>query len=173
MPASMTGVHITNVLGFIGFLIIWIVLYQAAKMLVIVLRNEPLIGWAIGPLGISALFLSEPSGVFIIFNAVFPALVSGSILYFGLFSTFPGPIVLPHHVFLEVLVVAIGVLLTSTGDFLDALRDLRHPLWGEARVLRTLQFLRASWATIHFTAFGLSYLRDHFDSNPTDILQAF
>ncbi len=75
--------------------------------------------------------------------------------------------------FIEILVVAAGVLLTSTGDFLDALRDLRHPLWGEARILRTLQFMRASCANIHFTAFGLSYLRDHFDSNPTDILQAF
>jgi hypothetical protein len=173
MPASMTSVHITSIPGFIGFLLVWIVLYQVAKTLVIVLRNEPLIGWAIGPLGISALFLSEPSVVFILFNAIFPALVSGCVLYFGLFSTFPRPIVLPHDLVLEILVVAAGVLLTGTGDFLDALRDLRHPLWGEARVLRTLQFLRASWATIHFTAFGLSYLRDHFDSSPTEILKAF
>lgn len=173
MPASMTGVHITNVLGFIGFLFAWIILYEIAKMLVIVLRNEPLIGWAIGPLGISTLFLSEPSAAFIIFSALFPALISGCVLYFGLFSTFPNPIVIPHHSFIEILVVTAGVLLTSTGDFLDALRDLRHPLWGEARILRSLQFMRASWATIHFTTFGLSYLRDHFDSTPTDILQAF
>lgn len=173
MPASMTGVHITNILGFIGFLFAWIILYEVAKMLVIVLRNEPLIGWAIGPLGISTLFLSEPPAAFIIFNALFPALISGCVLYFGLFSTFPNPIVIPHHPFIEILVVTAGVLLTSTGDFLDALRDLRHPLWGEARILRTLQFMRASWATIHFTAFGLSYLHDHFDSTPTDILQAF
>ncbi|HJT59986.1 MAG TPA: hypothetical protein VJ761_25985 [Ktedonobacteraceae bacterium] len=173
MPASMTGVHITNILGFIGFLFAWIILYEVAKMLVIVLRNEPLIGWAIGPLGISTLFLSEPPAAFIVFNALFPALISGCVLYFGLFSTFPDPIVVPHHPFIEILVVTAGVLLTSTGDFLDALRDLRHPLWGEARILRTLQFMRASWATIHFTAFGLSYLHDHFDSTPTDILQAF
>ncbi len=173
MPTSMTGIHITNVLGFIGFLLVWIVLYEVAKMLVLILRNDPLIGWAIGPLGISTLFLSEPPAAFIIFSALFPALVSGGILYFGLFTTFPEPIVFPHHPFIEILVVAAGTLLTSTGDFLDVLRDLRHPLWGEARILRTLQSMRASWATIHFTAFGLSYLRDHFDSTPTDILQAF
>ena len=173
MPASMSGVHITSIVGLIGFLLVWIVLFEVAKMLGILLRNEPLIGWAIGPLGISTLFLSEPSAAFIVFNALFPALISGCVLYFGLFTTFPGPIIIPHRPFIEVLVVAAGVLLTSTGDFLDALRDLRHPLWGEARILRTLQFMRASCANIHFTAFGLSYLRDHFDSNPTDILQAF
>ncbi|HLH60367.1 MAG TPA: hypothetical protein VKV20_01685 [Ktedonobacteraceae bacterium] len=173
MPTSMTGIHITNILGFIALLLVWIVLCEIAKMLVLLLRNDPLIGWAIGPLGISALFLSEPSIAYIIFKALFPALVSGCILYFGLFTTFPEPIVVPHHPFIEILVVAAGVLLTSTGDFLNALRDIRYPLWGEARILRTLQSMRASWATIHFTAFGLSYLRDHFHSTPTDILQAF
>lgn len=173
MRASMTGIHVTNVLGLIGFLIVWIVLFECAKMLVMLLRNDPLIGWAIGPLGISGLFLSEPPAAFILFSALFPALISGCVLYFGLFSTFPSPIEIPHRPLIESLVIAVGVLISSTGDFLDALRDLRHPLWGEARILRSLQLLRASWATIHFTSFGLSYLRDHFDSNPTDLLQAF
>jgi hypothetical protein len=55
----------------------------------------------------------------------------------------------------------------------NALRDLRYPLWGEARILCSLQFLRASWASIHFTPFGLSYLRDHFGSSPSELLQVF
>src|SRR5216684_3469716 len=73
----------------------------------------------------------------------------------------------------KILVIAVGVLLTSTGDFLDAMRDLRYPLWGEARILRSIQLLCARWATIHFTPFGLSYLRENFGSNPTDLLQSF
>jgi hypothetical protein len=141
-------------------------------MLVRALRNEPLIGWAVGPLGVSTLYLSEPSTLFILFNAIFPALVSACVLYIGLFTFLPSPIVLPRTPLVEILVIALGVLLTSMGDFLDALRDLRYPLWGEARILRSIQLLRASWTTIHFTPFGLSYLRDHFGSNPTDLLQA-
>jgi hypothetical protein len=173
MPGTVTSVHVTNILGLVGFLILWLVLFECARMLMMVMRNDSLIGWAIGPLGVSTLFLSEPSIVFILFNALFPAVISGSVLYLGLFTALPRPIVLPHFPLVETLVIAVGVLLTSAGDFLDALRDLRHPLWGEARILRSLQYLRASWATIHFTPFGRTYLRDHFDSSPTELLQAF
>jgi len=37
-----------------------------------------------------------------------------------------------------VAVIAVGVLLTSTVDFVNAMRDVRYPLWGEARILRKL-----------------------------------
>ncbi len=169
----MPGIHITNILGLVGFLALWIGLFECSKMLVSLLRNDPLIGWAIGPLGVSTLFLCEPSIPFILFNALFPAAISASVLYLGLFTALPSPIAIPHYPLLEILVIVAGILLTSTGDFLNALRDLRYPLWGEARILRSIQFLRASWATIHFTRFGLSYLRDQFDASPTDLLQAF
>ena len=59
----------------------------------------------------------------------------------------------------EIPVITVGVVLTSAFDILNALRDLRHPLWGEARVLRTMQFLLASWSSIHFTTFGITFLR--------------
>jgi hypothetical protein len=112
--------------------------------------------------------------VFILFSALFPALVSAFVLYLAFFTdVIPSPLSLPHNPLFEILVIAIGVLITSTVDFIDALRDLRYPLWGEARILRNIQFLRASWASIHFTPFGLSYLHDHFGSNPTELLQLF
>ncbi len=172
MPGIIASLHVTSIPGLIGFVLLWIVLVECARMVLRALRNEPLIGWAVGPLGVSTLYLSEPSPLFILFTAIFPAVVSACVLYIGLFTSFPSPIVLTHTPFVEILVIVVGVLLTSTGDFLDALRDLRYPLWGEARILRSIQLLRASWTTIHFTPFGLSYLRDHFGSNPTDLLQA-
>jgi hypothetical protein len=100
-----------------------------------------------------------------------PALVSGGVLYMGLFTSL-SPVTLPQHPLVPVVVIACGVLLSSTGDFVNAWRDLRHPLWGEARILRSIQFLRATWARIHFTPFGHSYLSDHFKTTPTDLLQA-
>jgi hypothetical protein len=172
MPGTIASLYVTSIPGLVGFVLLWIVLVECARMLVRVLRNEPLVGWAVGPLGVSTLYLSEPSPLFILFNALFPAVVSACVLYIGIFTSFPSPVVLPHTPLVEILVIVIGVLLTSMGDFLDALRDLRYPLWGEARILRSIQLLRASWTTIHFTPFGLSYLRDHFGSNPTDLLQA-
>jgi hypothetical protein len=172
MPGTIASIHLTSIPGLVGFVLLWIVLVECARMLVRVLRNDPLVGWAVGPLGVFTLYLSEPSPLFILFNALFPAGVSAFVLFVGLFTSLPSPIVLPRTPLVEILVIAGGIILTSTGDFIDALRDLRYPLWGEARILRSIQLLRASWASIHFTPFGLSYLRDHFDSNPTDLLRA-
>ena len=177
MSGASVGIHINSFLGLGGFLLLWIILFACAHMLVMVLRDDPLIGWAIGPLGLTTLFVREPSTLYILLDALFPAVGSGSVLYIGLFSGLfnflASPLVIPRHPLIEIFVIAVGVLITSTRDFVIALRDLRYPLWGEARILRSIQLLRASWSTIHFTPFGLSYLRDHFGFNETDILQAF
>lgn len=172
MFSIATSIHITNLLGLAGFLILWIILFECAHISITLLRNDPLLGWAIGPLGVRTLFLRQPSTLYIVLDALFPAIVSGSVLYIGLFTTLPSPIVIPHIPIIEALVITVGVLITSTKDMVNILRDLRYPLWGEARILRSIQFLHASWTTIHFTPFGLSYLRDRFGFNPTDMRQA-
>ncbi len=98
--------------------------------------------------------------------------MSGGVLYIGFFTRL-SPVPLSHNFLVEIVLVACGVLLTGIGDIFNAFQDLRHPLWGEARILRSMQWLRATWAKIHFTPFGYSYLNDHFGSNPNDLLQAF
>lgn len=173
MPVMHSSIHVNSIFGLITFLVLWPGLVICTRLLLSSLRNDPLICWAIGPLGITTLYLSELSTPFIVMGALLPAIVSGLVLYFGLFSALPSPLELPHRLLVEIPVIAVGVVLTSAFDLINALRDIRHPLWGEARVLRTIQFLHASWASIHFTPFGISFLRDHFDSNPTDLLKAF
>ncbi len=170
MAGILASIHVTNLFGLCVLLVLWIVLFKCAHLLVMLLRHEPLIGWAIGPLGVTVMFLHEPSTLYIWLDVLWPALVSGSILYIGLF-TFLSPVILPQYPLVQVVVVVCGILITSTGDVVNALRDLRHPLWGEARILRSIHLLRATWAKIHFTPFGYTYLSDHFGSNPTDLLQ--
>ena len=175
MPGTVTSnmhIQVTNLFGLLGFMILWLGLVECAKILVKAFRNDPLIGWSFGPLGISTLFLCEPSARFILFNALFPTVISGGILYLGLFTSLPSPLLLPHGALAIITVLVVGMLITGLGDWINALRDLRYPLWGEARILRNIQYLRASWASIHFTSFGLSYLREHFGSNPTELLRA-
>ena len=173
MPGAIASLYVTSIPRLVAYVLIWIILVGCTRILVRVYRNDPLVGWAVGPLGVSTLYLSEPSTVFILFNALFPAIVSALVLYLGLFSALPSPLSLPKNPLVEILVITFGVLITSTMDFLDAIRDLRYPLWGEARILRNIQLLSASWASIHFTQFGLCYLHEHFGSNPTDLLQSF
>lgn len=170
MHDILSSVHVSNLLGLIGLFGLWVILFEGTHLLLSLLRNEPLIGWAVGPLGFTPLYLREQSTLYILLNVLLPALVSGLVLYIGLFTSI-APISLPHDILLEIIVIAAGILITSTGDAINALRDLRYPLWGDARILRNIQTLRSSWATIHFTPFGSSYLREQFGSNPTDLLR--
>ena len=170
MTAVLTSIQVASFLMLAVFLVLWIVLFECAHVVVTLLRHGPLIGWAVGPLGVTVMFLQEPSTLFIWLNVIFPALVSGLVLYFGL-STSLSLVTIQNHPLIKVAVIAVGVILTSTVDFVNALRDVRYPLWGEARILRSIQLLQTSWARIHFTPFGLSYLRDHFGSNPADLFQ--
>lgn len=175
MAGVSTGVpfHFTifNLFGILLFLIVWIGLFECAHALIALLRGDRLIGWAIGPFGITTMFLHRPSSVYVLLNLLFPALVSGLIVYISFFTVIPPPFFLPRTAFSELVFVVLGVLFTSTSDIINSLRDIRYPLWGEARILRRLQILHASWASIHFTQFGVSYLHDQFGATPTDLFQ--
>ncbi|HEY4383705.1 MAG TPA: hypothetical protein VGN34_04390 [Ktedonobacteraceae bacterium] len=170
MADLVNGVHMANLPGLILFLVLWIVLFRCAHILVMLLRRAPLLGWAIGPLGITFMVLHEPSALSIWLDVLIPALVSAGALYVGLFTPL-SPLPLLHDPFVEVLLICFGVFITSTGDVINAFHDLRYPLWGEVRVLRTIQLLQATAARIHFTRFGNSYLVDHFGSKPPDLLR--
>ncbi|GCE20429.1 hypothetical protein [Dictyobacter kobayashii] len=170
MPGFLDSIHITNVLGLVIFLVLWIILCELTHVIVLLWRHEPLIGWAVGPFGLTLMALREPSIISIWLDVLVPAIVSGCVLAIGLFTSL-SPITFPGHQLVKVFMIACGVLITSTADLISALRDLRYPLWGDARILRTMQFLRANWSKIHFTSFGHSYLRTHFGSNPAELLQ--
>ncbi|GHO84539.1 hypothetical protein [Dictyobacter formicarum] len=170
MPGFLDSIHITNVLGLVMFLVLWIVLCELTHVMVLLWRHEPLLGWAVGPFGLTLMVLREPSLLSLWLDVLVPAVVSGSVLWIGLFTSL-SPIIFPHHYLMKFIMIVCGVVLTSAADLVNALRDLRYPLWGEARVLRTMQFLRSNWSQIHFTSFGHSYLRTHFGSNPSELLQ--
>jgi len=171
MPKVIASIHIYTVLEFFLLVILWLVLSECAHVGVRLLRREPLIGWAVGPLGVTVMFVHEPSLLYICLDVLCPAIISGSFLYIGL-STDISLVVFPHNSPIPVLIVCCAIVIVNVVSFMRVWQDARYPLWGEARLLRTIQKLRGSWARIHFTPFGCSYLLDHFGSNPTDLLQA-
>ncbi len=172
MPGLTASMHIFNPLGLVVLLVLWIVLFRCAHVLLSLLRHDPLIGWAIGPLGVTIMSLHEPSLLYIWLDVLWPACVSGGVLYVGLFTRL-APVSLPHYPLVQILMIACGVVLTSTLDVVNAFRDVRHPLWGEARILRNILLLRATWTKVHFTSFGYTYMSDHFGFSPMDLLQVF
>ncbi len=163
--------HFDRLLELGIFLVLWFVLYECAHIVVVLLRREPLIGWGVGPYGLTLIALHEPTFFFRWLDVLFPAIVSSCMLYIGLFTSL-SPIMLGKHVVLKVIIVVVGIMLTSMTNLLNTMRDLRYPLWGEMRVLQTLYMLRTRWAKIHFTAFGSSYVRAHFGANPGELYQS-
>lgn len=171
MPNVIASIHIYNVLEFVLLVILWLALCECAHVGVRLLRREPLIGWAVGPLGVTIMFLHKPSLFHVCLDVLCTAIVSATVLYIGLYTGI-SPVIFPHNSPIPILVVCSAVVIMSVATFMRVWQDARYPLWGEARVLLTIQKLRSSWASIHFTPFGCSYLLDHFGSNPTDLLQA-
>jgi hypothetical protein len=170
MPDLFGGVRVNSPLGLIVFLVFWIVLCECVHVLITLGRRVPVIGWGVSPFGITLMTLCEPSLLFIWLDVLCPALVSGGLLWIGLFTSL-SPVTIPERWPIKLFVLVVGICITSCSNLYHALHDMRHPLWGEARVLRTMQLLRTSYTRIHFTAFGQSYLRKHFDVNPTELLQ--
>ncbi len=96
MPGIHSSVHVTSVLGLIGFIVLWLALVECAKVLIVLLKNDPLIGWAIGPLGVTPLVLCEPTTFFILFNALFPAIYRA--VFFSSASSVLCPARSPCHI---------------------------------------------------------------------------
>ncbi|HTI13294.1 MAG TPA: hypothetical protein VL461_01835 [Dictyobacter sp.] len=170
MPGLLGRIHVASVPGLLMLLVLWVAFYELAHIVVVLVRHEPVIGWAIGPFGLTLMVLCEPSLLYLWIGFLFPALISGGVLYLGLFTMW-SPIDYLHDPVFKILLFAIGLLLTSTVDMIRVIRDVRYPLWGEARVLRSIQLLPSLWTKIHFTPFGYSYVRTHFGFNPTELLQ--
>ena len=86
MPVA-TSIHTFNFWELVGFLLLWIVFVECAHVLVTLVRHGPLIGWAMSPWGVTVMFLHEPSMLYIWLNVLFPACISGVVVYLGLFRT--------------------------------------------------------------------------------------
>src|SRR5256885_1772773 len=84
----------------------------------------------LGSLGVTLMVVYEPATWYIWFTVACPALVSSTILYVGLFTEL-SPVALPYSPGAQVVILVCGVIIASSGDIVNALRDLRYPLWGE------------------------------------------
>jgi hypothetical protein len=145
--------------------------YQVTCWMVALLPRRSLIGWSVGLFGIGAIALGKPSRRVLLAQFLAPVLVLAGVSYADLY--------LAHHGVLSGLdqrpiTRAITTLVALVvGALLQALRflgEMRFPIWGDARVLATVQRSRALGGVVLFTARGRAYLRERFGATPREFL---
>lgn len=145
--------------------------YQLACWLVLLLPRRSLIGLSVGPFGIGAIALGKPARHVLLAQFLAPVLVLAGISYADLYLAHPWALGgLDHRPAARALTTLAALLV---GTLLRGLRfagDLRFPVWGDARVLATVQRSRALGGVVLFTARGRAYLSERFGATPREFL---
>ncbi len=161
-----------HVLQLFGLLVLWIGLHEGMYLLLGMVQRRILICWSIGPLGIATTYAREPGRIFSLAQLLLPAALAALFLRFAFFQAVPPPIAnLPQEALAQLLIVLLSLALTSGVRAIMLVRDWRYPIWGEARLLRSLAWRQATGAAIYFTAFGRAFLRERFHATPREFLQ--
>ncbi len=164
------GIHV-DTLYLICVLALWVACFQAACWLVALAHREALVCWSVGPFGVSAVYLREPSSPLLLAQMVVPALLVGGASYVSLYVVHPAPIsgLDPHLLARLATTIAVGMAVVAVQG-LRLLGDRRFPIWGEARVLACVQRTRALGGVVHFTPSGRAFLRERFGATPAEFL---
>ena len=167
----MVGLQV-HVLLLFWSLVLWIGLHEVTYLLLGMTRRRTLLCWSIGPLGTATTYVREPGWGFLLTQLLAPAILAALFLRFALFQAMSPPILhLPDGPLPQLLAMLISLVLTSGVRTVLLLRDWRFPIWGEARLLRSIAWHRATGAAIFFTAFGRTFLRERFHVTPREFLQ--
>jgi hypothetical protein len=145
--------------------------YQVTGWIVLLLPRRSLIGWSVGPFGIAAIALGKPSRRVLVTQFVAPVLAVAGVSYADLYLAHPWALAGVDQRPVARALTTLAAL--AVGAALQVLRlagDLRFPIWGDARVLATVQRSRALGGIILFTARGRAYLRERFGATPREFL---
>ena len=168
---DLLSLHI-NTAYLIGAALIWLLVYHIVYAVIAIARDPSLICWGVGPFGFTVIGMRRPSLGQALSRLFISGAALGIVAFISLFVAQPAPIsglprLLPDRLGLIGALVALATILRVVGS----LRDWRFPLWGEARVLASVQRSIATGAILFFTPLGRTFLRDRFGATPNEFLQ--
>ena len=168
---SIVGLQI-NPLYLILAIVAWLLVYHLVYRLTALARDPSLICWSVGPLGLRVVPLREPSAGQRLLQLFLAGGVLAGVAYTTLYVLEPPPIVgLEPALEGRALTVAIPVAVLTLYRLVAIFREHRFPLWGEARVMASVQRSLATGAVIIFTPAGRAFVRDRFGATPTEFLR--
>ena len=135
-------------------------LHELTHVLIARWHGHPTVCVAINVVGVAVVFEDTPRVRYWISQVILPAIVTWVICYIWLFGAIVYPSALQAQItvedplrFLPALVTLLTVL-TSAGDLVSAILEIRKPVWGDDRVLRDFRVLKKIPNLIMFTSHG-------------------
>jgi hypothetical protein len=157
---------------FVPLVVAWLLIYHIVYSLIAVVRDESLVCWSVGPLGIGVVTQRQPPLRLILAQLACAGLAFGLAIYVSLFVLAPG--VLPgldRSVRTTAAAVLLPVAAVTCWRLIGILRAHRLPIWGEARVMALIQRSAATGALIFFTPTGRAFLLDRFNLAPSEFVR--
>lgn len=142
-----------------GFLAL-VALHELTHVLIARFHGHPTVCVAINPVGVAVVFEDTPRVRYWLAQVILPAVVSWLICYVWLYGvfTYPAPFQANFNqadllAQLPYLVTLLTVL-TSGGDIISGIVEVRKPVHGHARIRRDFDVLKKMPAIVLFTAHG-------------------
>lgn len=167
----LTAMLQVHALPAISLVLVWVLTLQLMTVVLAQLGGRALVAWNISVLGVVPIYLRKLPALLRIAQFVGPLAGAAAVAYLLLRSRVVPPLSnLPDTLWQRVAVAVGGTLILGLPRFVGALRDLRFPLWGEARVLDRVSRATPGQFT-YFTASGRAYLRERFGATPEEFLR--
>ncbi len=150
----------------------WLLVYHIVYSLIAVVRDESLVCWSLGPLGVGVVTMHRPPVRQVLAQFACAGLACGLAVYISLFMLVPGLLPgLDRSLNTMAAAVLIPVAVVTLWRLVGMVRAQRLPIWGEARVLALIQRSAATGALIFFTPAGRAFLRERFNVAPGELVR--
>jgi hypothetical protein len=150
------------VLGFLALVLV----HELTHVLIARFHGHPTVCVAINPVGVAVVFEDTPRTRYWLAQVILPAIVSWVICYVWLYGLFTYPAPFQVRVNQAQLLaqlpylVTLLTLLTSGGDIISGIVEVRKPVHGHARIHRDFGVLKKMPAIVLFTAHGRKHWHD-------------
>ena len=153
MPAELVAWMVLGLLAVVA-------LHELTHVLIARAHGHRTVCVAVNPVGVAVVFEDTPSHAYWIWQVALPMTVTAIVGYLWLlvmvtYRSQVQPSMAARGVADSLpLIAVIMAILTSGGDILGLVLEVRRPVWGEERILRDLRILRKLPAMVRFTEYG-------------------
>jgi hypothetical protein len=161
-----------QILPLLSLVLVWVISAQVALMLLAPLQRRSYVAWSLGLLGFVPITSSKPSAFVRFLVLILPLALSALAGYEALMLMRGLPIKgLSDTLATRLWIASVGAVVLDLPRLAGAIREVRFPLWGEARVLDRVARSVALGNAIHFTAAGRVYISERFGATPEEFLR--